>query len=161
VRDDPRNGQAHLRLGFARLQAGDCARAEPEFHAAVSAGLPSADLYIGLASCLGRRSDLAGAQRALDEARRLEPDNPAVAANTGILLAAKSDWAGAIAALSSALRADPDLHEARFNLALAYAKSGDRVQAVAAARELLTRLPAEAPQRSEVERLLRALQQGK
>jgi choline-sulfatase len=161
VHDDPRNGQAHLRLGFARLQAGDCARAEPEFHAAVSAGLPSADLYIGLASCLGRRSDLAGAQRALDEARRLEPDNPAVAANTGILLAAKSDWAGAIAALSSALRADPDLHEARFNLALAYAKSGDRVQAVAAARELLTRLPAEAPQRSEVERLLRALQQGK
>ncbi len=158
VRDDPRNGQAHLRLGFARLQAGDCARAEPEFHAAVSAGLPSADLYIGLASCLGRRNDLAGAQQALDEARRLEPDNPAVAANTGILLAAKSDWAGAIAALSSALRADPDLHEARFNLALAYAKSGDRTKAAATARELLTRLPPGAPQRSEVERLLRALQ---
>jgi len=38
VREDPRNGQAHLRLGFARLQAGDCARAEPEFHAAAAAG---------------------------------------------------------------------------------------------------------------------------
>ena len=95
---------------------------------------------------------------ALGEARRLEPDNPAVAANLGILLAAKADWPGAIAALSSALRTDPDLHEARFNLALAYAKSGDRVRATGAARELLARLPTNAPQRSEVERLLRALQ---
>jgi cytochrome c-type biogenesis protein CcmH/NrfG len=158
VRDDPRNGQVHLRLGFARLQAGDCAGAEPEFHAAVSAGLPSADLYLGLASCLGQRNDLAGAGRALDEAKRLEPDNPAVAANMGILLAARADWPGAIAALSSALRIDPNLHEARFNLALAYAKSGHRAEAAAAAREILTRLPANAPQRPEVERLLRAVQ---
>jgi Flp pilus assembly protein TadD len=158
VRDDPRNGQVHLRLGFARLQAGDCAGAEPEFHAAVSAGLPSADLYLGLASCLGQRHDLAGAGRALDEAKRLEPDNPAVAANMGILLAARADWPGAIAALSSALRIDPNLHEARFNLALAYAKSGHRAEAAAAAREILTRLPANAPQRPEVERLLRAVQ---
>jgi arylsulfatase A-like enzyme/Flp pilus assembly protein TadD len=158
VRDDPRNGQAHLRLGFARLQAGDCARAEPEFHAAVSGGLPSADLYIGLASCLGQRNDLAGAERALNEAKRLEPDNPAVAANMGILLAARADWPGAIAALSSALRIDPNLHEARFNLALAYAKSGHRAEAAAAARELVTRLPANAPQRPEVERLLKAVQ---
>ena len=103
VRDDPRNGQAHMRLGFARLQADDCAHAEPEFHAAVSAGLPSADLYLGLASCLGRRSDLAGAERALGEARRLEPDNPAVLANMGILLATKGDLPGAIAALSAAV----------------------------------------------------------
>ncbi len=158
VRDDPRNGQAHLRLGFARLQSGDCAGAEPEFRAAVTAGLPSADLYIGLASCLGQRNDLAGAERALGEARRLEPDNPAVAANMGILLAAKADWPGAIAALSSALRADPNLHEARFNLALAYAKSGQRTAAAAAARELLIRLPQNSPQRSEVERLLKAVQ---
>jgi cytochrome c-type biogenesis protein CcmH/NrfG len=50
------------------------------------------------------------------------------------------------------------LHEARFNLALAYAKSDRRADAAAAARELLARLPADAPQRSEVERLLRAVQ---
>src|SRR5262249_44823596 len=85
VRDDPRNGQAHLRLAYARLQAGDCARAETEFHAAAATGLPSADIYLGLATCLGRRNDLAGAGRALDEARRLEPDNPTITANIGIL----------------------------------------------------------------------------
>jgi Flp pilus assembly protein TadD len=158
VRDDPRNGQAHLRLGYARVQAGDCARAEPEFHAAASAGLPSADIYLGLATCLGRRNDLSGAERALGEARRLEPDNPTVLANIGILRAAQGDQARAIQSLTAALAADPNLHEARFNLALAYAKAGRRTDAAAAARELLGRLPAGAPQRAEVERLLRAVQ---
>jgi Flp pilus assembly protein TadD len=158
VGDDPRNGQAHLRLGYARLQAGDCARAEPEFHAAASAGLSSADVYLGLATCLGRRNELAGAERALNEARRLEPDNPAVLANLGILRAAKGDLAGAIPSLTAALAADPNLHEARFNLALVYAKLGRRADAAGAARDLLARLPANAPQRPEIERLLRAVQ---
>jgi arylsulfatase A-like enzyme/cytochrome c-type biogenesis protein CcmH/NrfG len=158
VRDDPSNGQAHLRLGYARLQAGDCARAEPEFHAAAAAGLPSADIYLGLATCLGQKRDLAGADRALNEARRLEPDNPSVTANIGLLQAAKGHLPAAIQSLRAALAADPNLHEARFNLAIAYAKSGRRAEAAAAARELLNRLPPDAPQRTEVERLLRAVQ---
>jgi choline-sulfatase len=158
VREDPRNGQAQLRLAYARLQAGDCARAEPAFHAAAAAGLPSADVFIGLATCLGQRGDLAGAERALKEARRLEPNNPSVTANLGLLLAAKGDLPAAIQALTAALAIDPDLHEARFNLALAYARTGRRSEAAAAARELLARLPSDAPQRSEVERLLRTIQ---
>jgi len=158
VRDDPRNAQAHLRLGIARLENGDCARAEPELHAAAQAGLPSVDIYIGLASCLGRRNDLAGADRALAEARRLEPDNPTVLANIGILRAAQGNHAAAIESFTAALMRDPDLHEARFNLALAYARAGRREDAAAAARDLLARLPASAPQRGEVERLLRAVQ---
>jgi choline-sulfatase len=158
VREDPRNGQARLRLGFARLQAGDCARAEPEFHAAAAAGLPSADAHLGLATCLGRRGDLAGAERALGEARRLEPDSPAVRANLGILQAAKGDFAAAVQSLTAALAADPNLHEARFNLAVAYAKAGRRSEAATAARDLLARLPPSAPERTEVERLLRAVQ---
>ena len=158
VRDDPRNGQAQLRLGYARLQAGDCARAEPAFHAAAAAGLPTADVHLGLASCLGRRNDLAGAERALAEARRIEPDNPAVIANLGLLQASKGDFGSAIASLSRALVVDPSMDEARFNLALVYAKAGRRSDAAAAARELLARLPANAPQRSEVERLLRSVQ---
>jgi choline-sulfatase len=158
VRENPGNGQAHLRLGYARLQAGDCTRAEPEFHAAAAAGLPSADVFLGLATCLGQRRDLTGAERALNEARRLEPDNPAVIANIGLLQATKGDLPAAIQSLNAALTIDPALHEARFNLAVAYAKAGRRQEAAVAARELLTRLPREAPQRSEVERLLRAVQ---
>ena len=159
VRDDPRNAQAQLRLGYARLQAGDCARAEPAFHAAASAGLPTADVHLGLATCLGQRGDLAGAERALAEAQRIEPDNPAVIANLGLLQASKGDLPAAIQSLTKALAVDPGLHEARFNLALAYARAGRKAEAAAAVRDLLTRLPPSAPQRPEIERLPRAVQQ--
>jgi putative thioredoxin len=113
---------------------------------------------MGLATCLGRRNDLAGVERVLTEARGREPDNPALAANFGILQAAKGNLSGAIATLKAALDADPNLHEARFNLALAYAKAGRRAEAAAAARDLLARLPPSAPERGEVERLLKAVQ---
>jgi choline-sulfatase len=158
VRDDPRNGQARLRLGFAYLQAADCQRAERELTAAIAGGLPSADAFIGLATCRGRARDLPGAERALAEAKRLEPENPVVTANFGILQGAKGDLAGAIRSFESALKADPDLHEARFNLAIAYAKTGRRADAAAQVRTLLSRLPLSAPQRPEIERLLRQLQ---
>jgi choline-sulfatase len=159
VHDDPKNGQAQLRLGYTRLAAGDCARAEPAFHAAAAAGLPTADVHLGLATCLGQRGDLAGAERAIAEARRIEPDNPSVLANLGLLQAAKGDLAAAIQSFRKALAADPALDEARFRLAIAYARAGERANAAATARELLARLPATAPQRAEVERLLRAVQQ--
>jgi choline-sulfatase len=158
VQDDPRNGQAHLRLGYARMEAGDCARAEPEFLAAIAGGLPSADAYLGLASCLGQRNDLAGAERALTDARRMEPDNPVISANVGILRASQGRLSDAIDAFTKALAADPGLHEARFNLAVAYARAGRRAEAATAARELLRRLPQAAPQRADVERLLKAVQ---
>jgi choline-sulfatase len=158
VRVDTRNSQAHVRLGFALLDAGDCARAEREFTAAIDGGLPSADAHLGLATCLGRRNDVGGAERVLREAQRRDPDNPVITANLGLAQAAKADYAGAIRSLSAALAADSSLHEARFNLALAYARAGRRAEAAATARDLLGRLPANAPQRGEVERLLRAVQ---
>ena len=158
VRADPTNAQAHLRLGYAYLQRGDCAHAVRELTTAANAGLPSADPYLGIATCLGRVNDLSGAERALDEAKRREPDNPVILANIGILQGARGQLPAAISSLTMALAKDPTLDEARFNLAVAYAKSGRRAEAVAAARELLSRLPPQAPQRSEVERLLRAVQ---
>jgi Flp pilus assembly protein TadD len=155
---DAANGQAHLRLGHVLLQSGDCRRAEHEFTTAINGGLPTADAHIGLATCLGRRNDLAGAERTLNEARKREPDNPVVTANLGILQAARGSLPDAIKTLRSALDVDPGLHEARFNLALAYARAGRREEAASTARDLLARLPPAAPQRSEVERLLKAVQ---
>jgi len=59
--------------------------------------------------------------------------------------------------LQRALTLDPDFHQARFNLAIAFARAGRRQEAASEATELLKRLPAGAPQRSEVERLLAAV----
>jgi cytochrome c-type biogenesis protein CcmH/NrfG len=110
-----------------------------------------------LATCLGRRNDLAGAEQTLAEARRLEPDNPVVIANLGILRAARGDMTGAIETLKQALSLDPGLHQARFNLAVAYAKAGRRAEARAEAGALLARLPTNATERPDLERFIREL----
>ena len=159
MRDDPRNGQAHLRLGYARLQAGDCARAEPEFHAA-AASRPAVRGRLSSASPPASASAATWPAPSARWTRRAGSSRTtrSVAANLGILQAAKGNLPAAIQTLNAALAADPNLHEARFNLALAYAKAGRRAEAAAAARELLARLPPGAPQRPEVERLLRAVQ---
>lgn len=157
LRDDPRNPQAHLRLGFAELARDRCQAAEPHFSAALGAGLPSADAGIGLAACRGRAGDLAGARAALDAARAVEPGNPVVAANLGLLALAQGRVADAVTQLRTALARDPGLLEARFALARALGRSGDRASALVEATILLSKLPYGAPQRAEVERLIASL----
>jgi cytochrome c-type biogenesis protein CcmH/NrfG len=71
-----------------------------------------------------------------------------------VVLSDSGHPADAIAPLQRALTIDPDLHQARFTLAIAFARGGRRGDAAASAEELLRRLPADAPQRPEVERLL-------
>jgi Flp pilus assembly protein TadD len=157
LHDDPHNPQAHLRLGFAELAAGRCPRAEPHLEAALASGVPSADAGLGLAECRSRAGDLTGAAAALSAAQTAEPGNPVVIANLGILAMEQGRLSDAVHDLRSALALEPRLLEARFALARALARSGDRVAAAAEAAELLRRLPADAPQRAEVERLLTAV----
>lgn len=157
LRADPGNPQAELRLGYLRFDAGDCEAAEPHFRAAIKARMPSADAHLGLAGCLVQRKALADAARVLDEADTVEPGNPVVLANQGIVRSDGGRPAEAVAPLERALALDPDLHQARFALAIARARTGDRSGAGRDAAELLKRLPPGAPQRAEVERLISAL----
>ena len=157
LRDDPGNPQAHLRLGFAELERGRCVDAEPHLRAALAAAVPSADAGLGLADCRGRVGDVAGAAAALAAARVAEPGNPVVTANLGILAVQQGRLRDGIALLREALQRDPQLLEARFVLARALAITGDRGGALAEAERLFGQLPANAPQRPEVERLLGAL----
>lgn len=158
LREDPSNPQAHLRLGYAIAESGQCDRAEPHFQAAIRAKLPSADPYLGLAACRAMRQDYASAERTLRDAQRVEPGNPIVEANLGNLALAQQRYDAAITAYRSALASEPSLLEARFNLARALALTDRRPEALLEARALLDRLPAQSPQRGEVERLIAALQ---
>ncbi len=158
VREEPRNGQMQMRLGFVLQEAGDCAAAVPHFEAAIAAAVPSADPNLGLAECLDATGRRDAARRALAAADRIEPGNPIVAANLGMIALEDNKTAEAITRLRDALSRAPDLHQARFALARAYGRTGQRTDAAREARELLTRLPADAPQRPEVERLLAAVQ---
>ena len=155
--EDPKNPQAHLRLGYAEIERGRCERAEPHLEMALAARIPSADAGLALATCRGQANDLAGAGRALEAAQLLEPGNPVVEANLGLLALARNDSATAIRQLEAALKRDDGLLEARFALARALGRAGRREEAAMQTRILLQQLPVDAPQRSEVQRLLDAL----
>lgn len=77
-----------------------------------------------------------------------------VLANRGIVLSDGGHPLDAVGPLERALTLDPDFHEARFNLAVAHLRAGQRAEAAREAGDLLRRLPSDAPQRAEVERLL-------
>jgi arylsulfatase A-like enzyme/cytochrome c-type biogenesis protein CcmH/NrfG len=157
---DARNPQANLRLGYVLLDTGRCRAATGHFRTAIAEHLPSADAHLGLAACEVAQRHFQAAASALREGERIEPGNPVVVANLGMVLSDSGQPAEAIAPLQRALTIDPDLHQARFALAIAYARAGRPADAAATADELLRRLPADAPQRGEVERLLRETRKG-
>ena len=152
---DPANPQANLRLGYVLLDTNRCREAIPRFRSAISAHLPSADAHLGLAGCQSSERQFDAAAATLRDAERVEPDNPVVAANLGLVLSDGGHPNEAIAPLQRALTLDPELHQARFGLAIAFARSGRLAEAASTAQDLLNRLPADAPQRSEVERLIK------
>jgi arylsulfatase A-like enzyme len=157
LKEDPGNPQANVRLGYVLADRNACVEAVPLFEKAIAARLPSVDAHLGLAQCQVAAHDPRGAIRTLETAEGIEPDNPVVSANMGLIMSDAGNPSGGIPHLQRALDLDPDLHQARFALAIAYARTGRREDAAREAATLLRRLPADAPQRPEVERLLAAV----
>jgi arylsulfatase A-like enzyme/Flp pilus assembly protein TadD len=157
LKEDPDNPQANVRLGYVLVAQDACARAAPLFSKAIDAHLPSVDAHLGLAQCQVALRQPKAAIQTLEAAESIEPDNPVVSANLGLVMSDSGNPAGGIPHLQRALTLDPDLHQARFSLAIAYARSGRRADAAREAATLLERMPPDAPQRPEVERLLAAV----
>ena len=157
LKEDPDNPQANVRLGYVLVDRGAYADAAPFFQKAIDAHLPSVDAHLGLARCQVVQHQPKAAIETLGAAEAVEPDNPVVSANLGLVMSDSGNPSGGIPHLERALTLDPDLHQARFGLAIAYARTGQRQSAAREASELLKRMPADAPQRPEVERLLAAV----
>ena len=157
LRLDPGNPQAHLRLGYALQESSGCGEAAKHFQKAIESRLPTADAHLGLAACqaAGRLFDAAIAT--LRGADRVEPDNPVVVANLGVVLSDSGRSAEGLPYLERAVRLDPSLDQARFYLAVTLGRLDRRDEAARVADELLRRLPPNAPQRPEVQRLIDAL----
>jgi len=155
LKSDPDNPQANLRFGYVLLDSNKCTDAIPRFRSAIAAHLPSADAHLGLAACQVSERQFDSAIATLRDAARIEPGNPVVTANLGLVLSDSGHPGDAIDPLQRSLTIDPDLHQARFGLAIAFARAGRRADAASTAQDLLRRLPPDAPQRAEVERLIR------
>jgi Flp pilus assembly protein TadD len=121
---------------------------------AIASGLPGADAHLELALCQVEARQLAQAEATLRAAADVEPGNPVVLANLGMVLSDEGRHTDGITPLRRALEIDPEFHEARFNLARVLARGGRRDEARREAADLLTRLAPDAPQRTEVQRLL-------
>jgi Flp pilus assembly protein TadD len=155
--EEPSNPLANLRLGYVLVESGRCADAIPLFRKAIDGRYPSADAHLGLAGCQAARGEANAAAATLRAAEVVEPGNPVVLANLGLMLSDAGRPSEAIDPLQKALAVAPDLHQARFGLAIAFARAGRRAEAATEAQELLRRLPASAPQRPEVQRLIDSL----
>ena len=155
---DPGNPQMNMRLGFVLADTGRCGSAIGYFEKAdCSAGCRGP---IPISAWRG-----ATRWRGVPIVRRRSCAPRTVSSRT--TRSSSRTWASclsdggrpaeAVPSLERALSLDPDFHEARFNLAVPYARAGRRADAAREAAELLRRLPADAPQRPEVKRLLDAV----
>lgn len=157
LKESPNNAFASVRLGYVLANSGRCPEAIGAFTAAMRAGFPGTDAHLGLALCQVRAGTIAAAESTLADAERIESDSPVILANHGIVLSDAGRHQEGASRLERAVAIDPDFHQARFNLARVLARGGRRADAAREATELLSRLPADAPQRAEVQRLLDAV----
>lgn len=75
IKLNPRMATAHHQLGYLASQTGDMAAAEEQFREATSAAPGYFEAWISLAATLGMESKFPEAQKALDNALQLEPQN--------------------------------------------------------------------------------------
>ena len=127
----------HVAHGAELKQKGQYAEAEQEFRAALSAGSPDPDVYLGLASVLGaqRKWDDDGA--AAREAVRLNPNNEWALDTLGLALAGKADWDGAAGEYRDALTLNKDNDFTHTVLGAAFGGKHDWDGEIAEEREAL------------------------
>ena len=157
LRLDPGNPQAHLRLGYLVQASSRCGEATKHFQKAIESRLPTADAHLGLAACQAAARQFDQAIATLRGADRIEPDNPVVIANLGVVLSDSGRPGEGLPYLERAVALDPSLDQARFHLAVTLGRLGRRDEAARQADELLRRLAPADPQRAEVQRLINAL----
>ena len=87
LKDDPRNPQANLRLGYVLLESGRCARGDARSSARRSTRTCRARMRIsGAPTASWPRRIPPPRERTLTAAQDVEPDNPVVSANLGLVL---------------------------------------------------------------------------
>ena len=110
------------------MESNRCGEAAGHFSKAIAERLPSVDAHLGLAGCEASTRRFDQAASTLRQAEQVEPDNPVVIANLGLVLSDGGHPDQAIGPLQRALTLDPDLHQARFALALALARTDREIR---------------------------------
>lgn len=115
------------------------AQAKPLLETAIALGERDsiAYYYLALATTHAAPDDVEDAQKAIDEALKLNPADPYARALAGKIAYERKDYHASIAQLTAAIRLWPDMIEARQTLSAAYRALGDREKAADELKEVL------------------------
>jgi Flp pilus assembly protein TadD len=161
LRADPKNVQAHLDRGSARLRLGQLDAALDDFRSAVSLNPSSADAQAHLCFALWTQGRLQLALAAAREAMAHDPDNPSALRYAGrLLLLTGGDRRTAIQYLQRAAILKPEETDIHFDLLMSYRSVGDAPRAWAQFRLLNATYPTDNARVLYVEGLL-AQDQGR
>lgn len=99
--------EGHAALGFVLMTQLDLPAAQPAYQRSFELGLGNAPILSAYAEFAGNIGDFANALAAIKRAERLDPLNPTVFRNAGMIAFAAGDYAGARTPLDTALALNP------------------------------------------------------
>lgn len=115
------------------------AQARPLLETAISLGARDPNVYYYLASAIthDRPDDLEGAQKAIQVALELNPEDVYIQSLAGKIAYSRKDYKAAQEHLQTALRLWPDMVEARQTLSAVYKAMGDKEKSIAELKEIV------------------------
>jgi putative PEP-CTERM system TPR-repeat lipoprotein len=141
VARDPKDIASKVRLGQARLAAGDTQRALTDLEAAAQADTAGAQADVALVTIHLNRNELDQALQRADQLLRKQPGNPLAYNLRGLTLLARNDREGARKDFERALELQPAYFPAAHNLALLDRRDGKLAQARSRYEKLLEHAP--------------------
>jgi serine/threonine protein kinase/tetratricopeptide (TPR) repeat protein len=135
---DPALAEAYTSRAFVRLAYDwDWLGAQSDFQQALKLNPKYPTAHQWYASYLMQMGEFSLAKQEIEEAHKLDPLSPIIAANTGLYSYYEHNYDDAIAKYRSTLESDPDFWVARHYLALAYVQKGRYQEAIAELRKLI------------------------
>ena len=135
----PEWGEPYLINGILLETRLKSVQAKPLLETAISLGEGNskAYYYLALATTHANPDDVEAAQKAIDQALKLNPNDPYVRALAGRIAYAKKDYPASVEQLTAALHLWPEMIEAHQALSATYRAMGDPAKATAELEQVL------------------------
>jgi tetratricopeptide (TPR) repeat protein len=135
----PEWGEPYLINGIMLETRFKSSQAKPLLETAISLGEhdSTAYYYLALATTHANPDDVEDAQKAIDEALKLNPKDPYVRELAGRIAYARKDYSASLEQLTAALHLWPEMIEAHQALSATYRAMGERGKAAAELKEVL------------------------
>ncbi len=153
IRLDPRNTEAHNKLGFALCQTGRLEEAFRHISEAIRLDPRLTDAHFNMAKIYEKQGKREESIASLSQVLRLKPDHAEAHNNMGVILVTQGRAEEALSHVSEAVRLKPGYMEARNNLGILLETAGRLDEAAASFSEALKLNPGNAAALQGLERI--------